>query len=91
MRFFTVLNTQHVILYIMTTLLFILVFGLALSYGHWVTRDAEERKKRILYRFPDGIEDRNAPFPLAIALIIAGTLVWTFFYILGIGLLGVKI
>jgi len=91
MRFFSVLNTQHVILYVVPTLVFILLFALFLSYGHWITRDAEERKQRILYRFPDGIEDRNAPFPLALVLTIAGTLAWAFFYILSIGLLGVRI
>ena len=37
------------------------------------------------------IEDRQAPFPLALLLIIAGTVVWAFFYILVIGLWGVKI
>ena len=52
---------------------------------------AEERKQKIIYRFPEGIEDRNAPFPLVMMLIIAGTLAWVFFYIVGTGLLGVKI
>jgi len=78
-------------LYILTTGVFILLFGLALSYRHWVTKDGEDRKKQILYRYPDGIEDRNAPFPLALVLIIAGALIWAVFYILGIGLLEVKI
>ena len=91
MRFYTVLNLQHVILYIFPTLVFILLLGLGLSYAHFYTQDAEERKNRITLRFPDGIEERNAPFPLVLTLIIAGTLIWAFFYILGMGLVGAKI
>jgi hypothetical protein len=67
------------------------IFGLALSFSHLQSKDSEERKKKIIYRFPEKIEDRNAPFPLSMLLIIAGTIIWVFFYILGTGLLGVKI
>ena len=74
-----------------STLIFILIFGLALAYSHLKSDDAEERKKKIIYRFPEGIEDRDAPFPLAMMLIMAGVLIWVFFYILITGLLGVKI
>jgi hypothetical protein len=91
MRFYALLNLQHVILYIFPTLVFILLFGLGLSYAHFHTQDAEERKNRIIHRFPDDLEERKAPFPLVIMLIIAGTLIWAFFYILGTGLTGVKI
>jgi len=78
-------------LYIFPTLIFMVVFGLALGYSHLRSEDAEKRKQKIIYRFPEGIEDRNAPFPLVMMLIIAGTLAWVFFYIVGTGLLGVKI
>ena len=91
MRFYNLLALQHVILFVLPTLVFILVLGLALSFRHWQTRDAEERKEKVLYRFPDGIEDRNAPFPLVLTLTIAGTLIWAFFYILCIGIMGVRI
>ena len=47
--------------------------------------------QRVYYTFPEGIEDRQAPFPLSLILIIAGAVVWAFFYILVIGLWGVKI
>ena len=67
------------------------IFGLALGYSHLCGKDTEERKKKIIYRFPEGIEDRDAPFPLSMLLIIAGAIFWVIFYILGIGLLGVKI
>ncbi len=91
MRFYSLLNIQDVIRYIFPALAFILVFGLGLSYAHWRTKDSEERMERITHRYPDGIEDRNAPFPLVLVLIIAGTVIWAFFYILFIGLMGVKI
>ena len=91
MRFFDLLNFQHVMGYVFLTLIFILIFGLALAYSHLESDDAKERMKKIIYRFPEDIEDRDAPFPLAMMLIIAGTLIWLFFYILLTGLLGVKI
>ena len=78
-------------LYILPTLVFILVFGLALSFRHWMTQDAEARREQILSRFPDGIEDKNAPFPLVLTLTIAGALIWGFCYILWIGVMGVRI
>ena len=91
MRFYTLLNAQHVILYIFPTLIFILLFGLALGYSHFHTKDSEERKKKTYQTFPEGLEEREAPFPLSLILIITGTLAWAFFYILGTGLIGVKI
>lgn len=91
MRFFELLNFQHVIAYLFVGLIFMVVFGVGLAYSHLHTKDAEDRKTRITGRFADGIEDRNAPFPLVMMLIIAGAVIWGFFYILMHGLLEVKI
>lgn len=91
MRFFHLLNFQHLMLYIFPPLVFMVVFGVGLAYQSFHGKDAGLRKERIIYRFPGGIEDRDAPFPLIMVLIIAGTLVWAFFYILLTGLLEVKI
>ena len=91
MRFYELLNFQHVILYLFPALIFMLIFYLALGYSHFHTRDSAERMDKIHSRFAEGIEDRNAPFPLVLTLIILGTVLWGFFYILGYGLLGVKI
>ncbi len=91
MRFFELLNLQHVIAYVFPALLFMLVFWAALAGSHFHTRRSEARKAEITHRFPAGIEDRNAPFPLVMILIIGGTVAWMFFYILLHGLLGVKI
>jgi hypothetical protein len=47
--------------------------------------------KHAYYIFPEDIEDRRAPFPLSLILIIAGTVVWAFSYIIVVGLWGVRI
>jgi hypothetical protein len=91
MRFFELLSLQDIILYFFPAVLAILIVGIALGYVHFSTARSDERMKRSYYTFPEDIEDRQAPFPLALILIIAGTLVWAFFYILVIGLWGVKI
>lgn len=91
MRFFELLNFQHIMAATFSTLLFMVVFGVGLAFSHLHSKDAEARKTRIAGRFADGIEDRNAPYPLVMMLIIAGTFIWGFFYILMHGLLGVKI
>ncbi len=77
--------------YLFCGLLFMVVFGVGLAYSHLHTKDAELHKKQIVSRFADGIEDRDAPYPLVMMLIIAGAVIWGFFYILMHGLLGVKI
>jgi len=91
MRFFELLNFQHVMAYVFPTLIFMVVFGVGLSFAHLRSRDTEKRKTEITGRFADGIEDRDAPYPLVMMLIIAGAFIWGFFYILMHGLLQVKI
>ena len=91
MRIFDVLNIQHFVLYLFPTLAFILIFGAGLGYMYVRHRDSEERLTRIVEKYPGGIEGRNAPFPLVVTLIIAGTVAWSLLYILLTGLLKVKI
>jgi len=91
MRFFELVNLQDMVLYFFPAVLAILFLGLALGFVHFRTSRSEERMKKPYYTFPEDIEDRQAPFPLSLMLIIAGTVVWAFFYILVIGLWGVKI
>lgn len=91
MRLFELLNFQHVMGYIFGGLLFMVVFGVGLSFMHLRSADAERRKGEIIYRYPEQIEDRNAPYPLVMMLIVAGTFIWGFFYILMHGVLGIKI
>ncbi len=91
MRFFHLMNLEHVALYLFPTLLFMVVFALALGYVGLRGPDHEKRFRRILYRYPEEIQDRNAPFPLAMVLIIAGTVIWVVGYILAVGLLKVSL
>lgn len=91
MRFFALLNFQHVILYVFPALIFIIIFGLALARSYFKSADSAERLIHVHGRYPDDLEDRNAPFPIALTLIIAGTVVWAVLYILFNGLMGVKI
>jgi hypothetical protein len=91
MRFFSLLNFQHIMGYLFPTLIFILIFGLFLAHSHLKSDGAKERMQKIIYRFPEEIEDRDAPFSLAMMMVIAGAVIWVFFYILMHGVLGVKI
>lgn len=91
MHYFGLQNFQHVMAYLFPTLLFMVVFGVGLASIHLHADDAETRRTRIVGRFPEGIEERNAPFPLVMILIIAGAFIWGFFYIVMHGYLGVKI
>ena len=91
MRYFTLLSFQHIVLYVVPTLIFIVLFGIGLGYSHFKGKDSEARKQRIIHRYPEGIEERDAPFPLLLVLVIAGTLLWMFLYIVGTGVLELKI
>jgi hypothetical protein len=91
MRIFDVLNIQHFVMYLFPALAFILVFAAGLAYVHVRRRASEERLIRIIEEYPGGIQGRNAPFPLVVTLIIAGTLVWGLLYIVLTGLLKVRI
>ena len=91
MRFFELVNFRDMVLYFFPAVLAILILGFSLGYVHFRTTKSEERMRRSYYKFPEDIEDRQAPFPLSLILIIAGAVVWAFFYILVIGLWGVKI
>jgi len=91
MRIFEVLNIQHFVMYLFPALAFIVIFAAGLGYFYVRRRNSEEHLSRIIEKYPGGIEGRNAPFPLVVSLIIAGTLVWSLLYIILIGLLKVKI
>jgi hypothetical protein len=90
-RYFELLNFQHFMLYLWPTLVFIVLFGVGLAFTHFKGPDSERRLTETHRMFPDGIEGRNAPFPLAMVLIIAGTVIWGLGYIFFNGILGVAI
>ena len=91
MRYFEVLGIQHFVMYLFPTIAFIALFMIGLGYYHIKRKDSAERESRIIERFPEGIEGRNAPFPIIAYLVLYGTIIWVVAYILLIGLLEVKI
>ena len=91
MRYFELLGIQHFFLYLAPALASIVVFIVGLGFYHLRRRDSEDRETRIIESYPGGIKGRNAPFPLVIYMIIAGTVIWVVAYILLIGFLGVRI
>jgi hypothetical protein len=91
MRFFEVLSIQHFVMYLFPAIAFITLFIIGLGFYHIDRKDSAEREARIIERFPEGIEGRNAPFPLITYLLIIGTVVWVLAYIILIGVLKVKI
>ncbi|MBL0712297.1 MAG: hypothetical protein JJV98_01235 [Desulfosarcina sp.] len=91
MQLFSLSNFQDIMLWFFPTLVFMVLFGVALAYTRFHGQDDTRRENEIIYRYPDGIEDRDVAFPLVMILIIVGTVIWAFFYILMHGLLGVKI
>ena len=91
MRFFEVLGVQHFVMYLFPAIAFTALFIIGLGFYHINRKDSAERESRVIERFPEGIEGRNAPFPLIAYLVLIGTIVWVIAYILLIGFLKVKI
>jgi len=67
------------------------LFVLGLGFYHFKRKDSAERETRIIEEYPEGIQGRDAPFPIVLSLTIAGTVIWVLAYIIIIGVLGVKI
>lgn len=88
MRFFNLLNIQHLVIAVFPALLSVILVGIALSFSHFRGKDSQERMLRVTGTYPDGIEERDAPFPLFLFLLILGTVLWGFGYILMVGLTG---
>ncbi|MHC1743668.1 MAG: cytochrome c oxidase subunit II transmembrane domain-containing protein [Syntrophobacteraceae bacterium] len=91
MRYFQLLNIQHYVLFVCTAIITVVLLALALGYTHFRARDSEERQTKIIHTYPSEIEERDAPFPLFLALVILGTVLWGIGYIVAHGLYGVKI
>jgi len=91
MRYFELLGIQHFVMYLFPAVAFVALFIIGLGFYHFQRKDSAARESRIIEQYPGGIEGRNAPFPLVLYLIIAGTVVWVLAYIILIGVLGVKI
>lgn len=91
MHYFELRNFQHFILWLFPTLLFVVVFAIGLSRMHFRQKDSDTQMEKIEHSYPGGIEERNAPFPLVLTLILFGTVLWGFLYIILYGILEVRI
>jgi hypothetical protein len=91
MHYFPLRDIQHFILYFFPAFLTVLLIGIGLAFTHFRTKRSEENNDRVYYEYNEGIQDKDGPFPLILILVITGTVIWSFFYILVIGLMGVKI
>lgn len=85
MRFFELLNTQQVAALIIITLIFLILFGVALSVLPLSGPKDRASNIKAIQHFADGIEKGDGPFPLFISLLIGGTILWALFYILFYG------
>ena len=89
MRFFELLNTQHVLALTLLATIFAILFGVTL----WVLPMSGDKSRvfniKIVQHFADGVEKADGPFPMIMALIIGGVILWALYYILYYGLSGV--
>ena len=67
MRFFALLNLQHIAAVVFPTLAFMLVFGAGLSYSRFKANRSHRESET---QFVDGIVEGHSPFPLVMILII---------------------
>ena len=91
MHFFELKDFQDIVSYWFPGFIAVFLIAAGLGYVHFRTRASEEKRKRPHHTFPGGIQGADEPVPLVVIFIIAGTVVWGFFYILAIALSGVKI
>ena len=91
MRFFELLNTQHVLALTLLATIFAILFGVALWGLPMFGDKSRVAKTKIVQRFADGIEKADGPFPMFMALIIVATVLWALYYILFYGLSEVKL
>ena len=91
MHFFVLRDIHHFILYLLPAVLGVLIFAIGLARIHFRREDDDVRMQEVHTTYVGGIEERNAPFPLVLILIIGGAVVWGMLYIIFYGVLGVKI
>ena len=91
MHYFELRDIQHFVLYLLPAVLGVLIFAIGLARIHFRHEDDDARMQQVHTTYAGGIEERNAPFPLILVLIIGGTVIWGVLYIIFYGVLGVRI
>ena len=91
MHYFLLRDIQHFVLYLFPALLCVFLLAAGLGYSHFRRRKAEEEETHVHRIYADGIVDAKGPFPLVLILVIVGTVLWAFLYILFSGLMEVRI
>lgn len=91
MRFFELLNNQHVIGSILVALIFMILFAVGLSLMPAARSKKDESEGEEPHQFADNIQEGGGPFPLIMALIITGTILWALFYVFYYGFSEVNI
>jgi hypothetical protein len=81
MRFFELLNYQHMMGSMLIPIIFMVLFAVGLSFMPLVSSIKKKNVNEETHQFNDGIKEDNNPFPLIMALIISGTVLWAVFYI----------
>jgi hypothetical protein len=81
MRFYELLNFQHVVGSMIIPLIFIILFAVGISFMPLINSKDKQSEKKVIQVFNDDIQKAEGPFPLIMALIIAGTVIWGVFYI----------
>lgn len=86
MRFFELLNTQQVLALTILAVIFAILFGVTL----WVLPMSGPKSRvsniKVVQHFADGVEKGDGPFPMIMALLIVGVVLWAIYYILFYGL-----
>ena len=91
MRFFELLNFQHMLGSVLVPLIFMVLFGIGLSLLPLVSSKGKSEPAHEAHEFNDNISEGDGPFPMIMALIVAGTLLWALFYTLWYGFSDVKL
>jgi hypothetical protein len=86
MRFFELLNTQQVLALTILAVIFAILFGVTLWVLPMSGPKARVSNIKVVQQFADSIEKADGPFPMIMALIIGGTVLWVLYYILFYGL-----
>ena len=91
MRFFELLNFQHLMGSLLIPLIFLVLFGIGLSFLPLI--NSKEKKDAVgeAHEFNDNISEGNGPFPMIVALILVGTILWALFYTLWYGFSDMKL